>query len=137
MYGMSAASISSKELAKCTFTYNTVLWKLFRIKNKEDVKFVQYFFNYLDFSNLLNHHCFCFLNKLNPRGLLVNGSRIDEADLSEMFQLSKRFNLLRTDSNNTVMKKIWNTVELEFVTGIYYLCTLLSYFVVVVVHGTA
>ena len=28
MYGMSAASVSAKELAKCTFACNTVIWKL-------------------------------------------------------------------------------------------------------------
>ena len=81
--------VSSKELIRISFAYNTILWKLFKIKTKEEINFVPYFCNYLNFSDLVNYYRFCFLNKVFSRGLLHSRSRIDEDDYNELLYLCK------------------------------------------------
>jgi len=116
MYGMSAVSVTSKELARSSFAYNTIIWKLFGIKCKNDIQFVQYHCNYLDFSHLLNFYRYCFLTKLFGRGLLNRRNKIDEADLNDLLHLSTMYNLLLTDSKFIVKRKIWNFVETNLLT---------------------
>ena len=144
MYGMCAAKVSSKELIRVSYAYNTILWKLFQIKTKEEINFVQYFCNYLNFPDLVNYYRFCFLNKVFARGLLHSRSRIDKDDYEELLHLCKRCNLKLTDSNYCVKKKLWSIIELNldaFLTVylhciylcFFFHCTLLSYFVFVIV----
>jgi hypothetical protein len=111
MYGMSAVSVVSKELERTSFAYNTLLWKLFGIKSKNDIKFVQYYCGYLEFAHLHNYYRYCFLNKLFARGHLTNVLKIDEGDMKDLLQLSNMYKLLPTDSNFIVKRKIWNFVE--------------------------
>jgi len=113
---MSAVSVTNKELARFSFAYNTIIWKLFGIKCKNDVQFVQYYCNFLDFSHLFNYHRYWFLNKLFARGLLTSRNRIDEADMNELLHLSATYNLLLTDSRFILKRKIWNLVESKIFT---------------------
>ena len=115
MYGMSAVAISAKELSKLTFAYNSILWKLFGIKSKDEFRFVQHYCNYLDLSHLLNYHRFCFLNKLYSNGSLRFMKKIDEPDSLDLSNLSRLYNLHPSDSNNAVKGKIWSVVNNDLI----------------------
>ena len=111
MYGMAAVTISPKELARMSFAYNSVIWKLFGVKSKDDIAFVQYYCNCLEFSHLVNYNRFCFLNKLHCKGHLNSCLKIDEPDMNDLVNLSNMYKLQHSDSTFSVKNKIWNFVE--------------------------
>ena len=111
MYGMAAVSVTSSELNKLTFAYNSIFCKLFSIKITADIKFCQYYCNYWEFSHMRNFYRFCFLNKLFMNGQLKSISKIDEWDLVELNSLTKLYNLEHYDSKYIVKTKIWKFVE--------------------------
>jgi len=114
MYGLSAVSISSSELRKLTFAYNSIFYKLFNVKSKSEIAFSQYYCNYLDFTDLQSYFRLCFLNKLLIKGELSSKSKLNESDLFDLNSLSKKYNLLSTDSNFNIKNKIWIFVENNF-----------------------
>jgi hypothetical protein len=109
MYGMSAVTVTSKELNNLCFAYNSVFYKLFRVKSKQDIAFCQYHCGYWDFCHLLNYYRFCFLSRLYVNGELNTSA--DERDLLELELLSRQYNLNYCDTKYVVRKNIWKFVE--------------------------
>jgi len=111
MYGLSAVSISSSELRKLTFAYNSIFYKLFNVKSKSEIAFCQYYCNYWEFTDLRNYYRYCFLNNLFLKGDLTSRSKLNEPDLFELTSLSKKYGLLSTESKFSIKNKIWLFVE--------------------------
>jgi hypothetical protein len=111
MYGMSAVSVTSSEMNKISFAYNSVFCKLFHIKTVNDIKFCQYYSGHWEFYHLHNYYRFCFLNKLFLNDQLSSTSKVDEPDLMDLTLISKMYNLNHFDSKSAIRRKIWKVVE--------------------------
>ena len=86
------------------------LCKLFGVIKTNDIKFVQYFSNYLEFDHLVNFHRFTFLCKLYNSGLISYTCAYDKPDLTDLHRIMSLYNLNTNDSKNMVKNKIWKVV---------------------------
>ena len=64
LYGVSASESQSKEMSKSTFAFNSIFFKLFGVKTKNEIAFIQHHCHILDYPRLQNYHRITFLNKL-------------------------------------------------------------------------
>jgi hypothetical protein len=110
IYGLSATSISNKELNSFMRAYNSIVCKLFGVIKTNDIKFVQYFSNYLEFDHLVNFHRFTFLCKLYNSGLISYTCAYDKPDLTDLHRIMSLYNLNTNDSKYMVKNKIWKVV---------------------------
>ena len=113
MYGLSAISISSSELNKLTFAYNSIFCKLFHVKSTETIKLCQFFSSSWEFKYLYDFYRLCFLNNLFNKGLLCASCHIDNYDYNEFCLLLSRYNVNIWDSKRTMKFKFWNYINLD------------------------
>lgn len=109
-YGMCATTVSSTDINKLSFAYNSIFYKLFKSSSKHVIECCQYFCNYWPLINLLDFNRYCFLKKLLLNGVLCPESLLDKKDYSDLLIISDKYCLRITDSINCIKYKIWQFI---------------------------
>jgi len=111
MYGLSAVTINSKELNKLTFAYNSVFYKLFKVKSSDNIKFCQYFNNCWDFSDLCNYYRLCFLQKQYSNCSHILSHSIDNSDYKDFCSLLNKYSVQFSDHKHVIKMKFWKYID--------------------------
>jgi len=102
-YGIAAAPSSSKEILKSYFPFNSIFVKLFGVKSVNDILFVQYHCNLLNFENLHNLYRLSFLLTLKNKGLIRPTNQFDIEDFFEIATICNKYGI-NLDSSKRGMK---------------------------------
>jgi len=111
LYGISASTLSSKDIKSFSYAYNSVFSKIFSSYDNTVILQCQYFTGSLPFNYLYDYHRYNFLNKLfNTSGISVK-TEIDVFDITDYRALQLKYSLRTEDSKYKVKIKIWRYFE--------------------------
>ena len=114
LYGISACTLSLKDIKSFNYAYNSVFTKIFHSYDNTVILNCQYFTGSLPFNYLYDYHRYNFLNKLyNAEGINVK-SEIDVFDIADFHALQLKYQLRTDDSKSQVRRKIWSNFENAF-----------------------
>ena len=114
LYGISATTLSSKDLKSFSYAYNSIFAKIFHSNDNTVILNCQYFSNSLPFNYLYDYHRYNFLNKLFNTNDINAKSEIDVFDMADFHALQLKYQLRSDDSKNQVKNKIWIYFESVF-----------------------
>ena len=114
LYGISASTLSPKDIRSFSYAYNSIFSKIFHSHDKAVILNCQYFTGSLPFNYLYDYHRYNFLNKLLSESIISINSEIDEFDMSDFYALQLKYNLRTDNSKNQVKTKIWKYFENVF-----------------------
>ena len=114
LYGISATTLSAKDVKSFSFAYNSVFAKIFHSYDNTVILNCQYFTGSLPFNYLYDYHRYNFLNKLlNTNGINAN-SEIDKFDMADYHSLQLKYHLRTEASKNQAKNKKWKYFETVF-----------------------
>jgi len=114
LYGISATTLSSKDMKSLTYAYNSIFAKIFHSYDNTVILNCQYFSSSLPFNYLYDYHRYNFLSKLFNADLMSVRSEIDAIDIADYNFLQLKYCLNTEDSKNQVKSKIWRYFENSF-----------------------
>jgi len=114
LYGISATTLSSKDIKSFSYAYNSVFAKIFHSYDNTVILNCQYFSGSLPFNYLYDYHRYNFLNKLYNTNSINDKSEIDVFDIDDFHALQLKYQLRANDSKNQVNNKIWKYFESTF-----------------------
>ena len=114
LYGISATTLSTKELKSFSYAYNSIFAKIFHSCDNTVILNCQYFSNSLPFHYLYDYHRYNFLNRLYNTNGINSKSEIDEFDMHDFRSLQLKYQLRSDDSKNQGKNKIWIFFENVF-----------------------
>ena len=114
LYGISATTLSSKDMNSLSYAYNNIFAKIFHSLDNKVILNCQYYSSSLPFNYLYDYHRYNFLNKLFNANLIDLKSEVDAVDVSDYQSLQLKYNLKTEDSRNQVKYKIWQFFENVF-----------------------
>ena len=114
LYGISATTLSAKDIKSFSYAYNSVFAQIFHSYDNTIILNCQYFTASLPFSYLYDYHRYNFLNKLFNSNEINSKSEIDTFDMTDFHALQLKYQLRSEDSKNHVNNKIWRHFESAF-----------------------
>ena len=114
LYGISATTLSSKDIKSFSYAYNSVFAKMFHSYDSNVLINCQYFSGSLPFNYLYDYHRYNFLSKLYNTNGIKDKSEIDVFDIADFQALQLKYQLQTTDSKKHVKYKIWSYFENTF-----------------------
>ena len=114
LYGISATTLSAKDIKSFSFAYNSIFAKIFHSYDNTVILNCQYFTGSLPFNDLYDDHRYNFLNKLFNTNCNNANSEIDLFDMADLQNLQLKYQLRTEDSKNQVKHKIWKYFENVF-----------------------
>jgi len=114
LYGISATTLSSKDIKSFSYAYNSVFAKIFHTYDNAIILNCQYFTGSLPFNYLYDYHRYNFLNKLFNTNSIKAKSEIGVFDMADFHALQLKYQLGIDDSKNKVKNKIWIYFESVF-----------------------
>jgi hypothetical protein len=114
LYGISATTLSAKDIKSFSFAYNSIFAKIFHSYDNTVILNCQYFTGSLPFNYLYDYHRYNFLNKLFNTNCINANSEIDLFDMADLQNLQLKYQLRTEDSKNQVKNKIWKYFENVF-----------------------
>ena len=113
LYPTASAEGQPKEISKSTFAYNS-FFKLFSAKTKNEISFIQYHCNILDFPSLQNYYRLTFLNKLINNNVIRKTNPFDKSEFDELHNLNTKYNLTAGTDKFSIKKGIWSYISKSF-----------------------
>ena len=112
MYGLSAVSLTMKDIKNFSFAYNSIFVKMFKTSNSTNLEQCQFYFNMLPFRYLYDLSRFNFLvnsAQINckPTSNCIMVREFCQSDFELLKLLCVRYNLNLNDSKRTVYAKLW------------------------------
>ena len=107
LYGISATTLSSKDMKSFSYAYNSVFAKIFHSYDNTVILNCQYFSGSLPFNYLYDYHRYNFLNKLYCTKSISDKSEIDTFDIDDFLALQLKYKLKTNDSKHQVKYMIW------------------------------
>ena len=114
LYGISATTLSSKDMKSLSYAYNNVFAKIFHTYDNKVILNCQYFSSSLPFNYMYEYHRYNFLNKLLKTNLIDLRAEIDAIDIADYHSLQLKYCLNSEDSKYQVKCKIWRHFERMF-----------------------
>ena len=114
LYGISATTLSSKEIKSFSYAYDSIFAKIFHSYDKNIISDCQYFSGSLPFNYLYDYHRYNFLNKLYITKSINDKSEIDTFDIDDFLALQLKYKLKTNDSKHQVKYMIWTYFENTF-----------------------
>ena len=111
LYGISATTLTSKDIKSFSYAYNSVFAKIFHTYDNTVILNCQFFSQCLPFNYLYDYHRYNFLNKLFKTNSIRDNSEIDVCDIADFNALQLKYHVTKYDSKNQVMDKIWKYFE--------------------------
>ena len=106
-YGTAALPLSQSCLNDFDSAYRSIFKKLFKISDITNILQCQYILGCWSISTTIEFNRFIFLDDLLLKGKLCRENKIDQNDVSEHERISKKYNILKSDSRAKIKFKIW------------------------------
>src|SRR6266516_5654210 len=111
-YGISPISLAISEISQLAFAYNNIFYKLFRVKDSENIALCQYYSVFWPFYALYEFSRYCFLLRRVAGGSIpIRSNEVDYDDCLDFLRISNKYNFSTDDSKACLKWKMWRFIE--------------------------
>jgi len=110
-YGNAAATLTSSDVTKLSFVFDSIYYKLFNVKEKAVIAQCQFYTGTLSFNLYYEMNRLIFLRTLITHDCLNAKVELDNSDLTDYNMLKVKIFIDDRDSIACIKRKVWNYFE--------------------------